>query len=102
MRLDKRILEATLAEAQIPAEKWQDMMLKAIGHGAGMGGPVLVLQGVQDEYGSVKQIEAIQRQIPLASALLLDDCKRAPHRDCPEATLAAVCQFMRGLPSYTT
>ncbi len=43
--------------------------------------PVLVLQGAQDEYGTPKQVEAIQRRILSASAIILDNCKHAPHRD---------------------
>ncbi|HYW36712.1 MAG TPA: alpha/beta fold hydrolase, partial [Terriglobales bacterium] len=49
--------------------------------------PVLVLQGAQDEYGSTKQIDVIQGRIPSASAIVLDNCKHAPHRDRSEATL---------------
>ena len=56
--------------------------------------PVLVLQGIQDEYGTKKQVEAIQRRIPSASAVMLDNCKHAPHRDRPEATLAAISRFL--------
>jgi pimeloyl-ACP methyl ester carboxylesterase len=55
--------------------------------------PVLVLQGAQDEYGTAKQIAAIQRRIRRASAIILDDCKHAPHCDRLEATLSAVAQF---------
>lgn len=64
--------------------------------------PVLILQGAQDEYGTVKQIEAIQRRIPSASAILLDDCKHAPHRDRCEATILSICQFIRSFPSHST
>jgi pimeloyl-ACP methyl ester carboxylesterase len=59
--------------------------------------PVLVLQGTEDEYGTIRQIEAIQRRIPSASAIILDDCKHAPHRDCCESTVSAISQFMRAL-----
>jgi pimeloyl-ACP methyl ester carboxylesterase len=59
--------------------------------------PVLVLQGAQDAYGTVKQIEAIQRRIPGASAMVLDNCKHTPHRDRREATLSAISQFVRSL-----
>jgi pimeloyl-ACP methyl ester carboxylesterase len=48
--------------------------------------PVLVLQGVRDEYGTIKQIEAIQRRIRSASAIILEDCGHAPHRDRCEAS----------------
>jgi pimeloyl-ACP methyl ester carboxylesterase len=62
--------------------------------------PVLVLQGTQDEYGTEKQIDAIQRRIPSASAIMLDDCNHAPHRDRPDATLSAISQFLRALPGF--
>ena len=58
--------------------------------------PVLAIQGAQDEYGTVKQIEAIERRIPSASAVILDNCKHAPHRDRREATLSAICSFLTG------
>ena len=61
--------------------------------------PVLVLQGAQDEYGTARQVEAIQRRIPSSSALLLDNCKHAPHRDRCEATLSAIRRFLDALPS---
>jgi pimeloyl-ACP methyl ester carboxylesterase len=60
--------------------------------------PVLVLQGAQDEYGTTMQIEAIQRRIPSTSAIILDDCKHAPHRDRRDATLSAISRFLVALP----
>ena len=59
--------------------------------------PVLVLQGAQDEYGTTRQIEAIQRKIPAANAIVFDACKHAPHRDRLEDTLAAIGKFVRAL-----
>ncbi len=62
--------------------------------------PVLVLQGTQDEYGTTKQIQAIQRRIPSAWAIMLDGCKHAPHRDHPDAALSAISRFLVALPSF--
>ena len=62
--------------------------------------PVLVLQGTEDEYGTPKQIEAIQRRIPSALALMLDGCKHAPHCDRSEATLSAISRFLIALPNF--
>jgi pimeloyl-ACP methyl ester carboxylesterase len=59
--------------------------------------PVLVLQGAQDEYGTAKQIDAIQRRIPKAQAILFENCRHAPHRDCREATLTAIVRLLRTL-----
>ena len=56
--------------------------------------PVLVLQGAQDEYGTLRQIDAIQRRIPSASVNILEDRGHAPHRDRREATLSAISRFL--------
>jgi pimeloyl-ACP methyl ester carboxylesterase len=66
--------------------------------------PVLVLQGEDDEYGTTRQVAAIQAKLPSAEVLMLPNCKHAPHRDQPEATLARIKEFLaplqnsRGLP----
>lgn len=62
--------------------------------------PVLVLQGAQDEYGTIRQVQTIQAKIPGASAVLLDDCQHAPHRDQRQAILAAISRFLRSIPSF--
>ena len=61
--------------------------------------PVLVLQGAQDEYGTTKQIQAVQARIPSASAVVLENCRHAPHRNQTEATLLAASQFIDSIKS---
>ena len=61
--------------------------------------PVLVLQGAEDEYGTIRQIEAIQRRIPAVSTIVLDGCKHTPHRDRCETTVSAISQFLQALAS---
>ena len=61
--------------------------------------PVLVLQGAQDEYGTLKQVEAIRARIPSTASVILDNCKHSPHRDQPEATLAAIVRFLYAITS---
>ena len=56
--------------------------------------PVLVIQGAQDQYGTTKQIKAIQTKIPSASATILDNCRHAPHRDQCDSTLLAMRHFL--------
>ena len=57
--------------------------------------PVLVIQGADDEYGTPAQLDAIERQVSgPVELLLLSDCKHSPHRDQPEATLAAIVRFV--------
>jgi pimeloyl-ACP methyl ester carboxylesterase len=57
--------------------------------------PILIVQGGQDEYGTRKQIEAIQRGARDVQALLLPQCGHSPHRDQPEATLRGIATFLR-------
>ncbi len=61
--------------------------------------PVLVIQGEDDEYGTMRQVEAIQARVPQAEALLLAECGHSPHRDQLEATLARMAQFIESLPA---
>ncbi|BCZ93352.1 hypothetical protein TthAA37_25410 (plasmid) [Thermus thermophilus] len=55
--------------------------------------PILAIQGHQDEYGTMLQIEEIARLAPRARLLKLSDCGHAPHRDQPEAVIGAVRDF---------
>jgi pimeloyl-ACP methyl ester carboxylesterase len=59
--------------------------------------PVLVIQGEDDEYGTIRQIEAIQERIPSTQVLLLPRCGHSPHRDQPAATLDRVAEFVATL-----
>lgn len=57
--------------------------------------PILVVQGEDDEYGTRKQVEAIQRGARAVQVLMLPECGHSPHRDQPEATLRAIADFAR-------
>jgi pimeloyl-ACP methyl ester carboxylesterase len=60
--------------------------------------PVLAIQGKDDEYGTLAQIEAIERGVKGRFAkLVLDQCKHSPHRDREAAVLAAMAEFIAGL-----
>jgi pimeloyl-ACP methyl ester carboxylesterase len=59
--------------------------------------PVLMIQGENDEYGTVAQVEAIQRRVPAAQTAILPRCGHSPHRDQPEITLEAIARFVNGL-----
>lgn len=59
--------------------------------------PVLVIQGEDDEYGTLAQVEAIRRRLQSAQTLVLPDCRHSPHRDQPQAVLASVAKFVSGL-----
>jgi len=60
--------------------------------------PVLAIQGSDDEYGTMAQVEAIERQVGgPCEVVKLDACGHSPHRDQPDATLAAITRFVAAL-----
>lgn len=60
--------------------------------------PLLLIQGRDDEYGTPAQLDAIERQAGGSVARIeLADCRHSPHRDQPEATLAAIAAFIATL-----
>ena len=57
--------------------------------------PILVIQGVQDQYGTMAQVEAIERQAGArVEVLALDKCRHSPQRDQSQATLQAITTFV--------
>lgn len=60
--------------------------------------PILIVQGADDQYGTLKQIEAAQAECycPVETAIL-PAVRHSPHRDAPEATLAATSSFINRL-----
>ncbi len=60
--------------------------------------PILIVQGKDDQYGTVKQIDAAQEECycPVDVALLAG-AKHSPQREAPEATLKAVSDFANRL-----
>jgi len=59
--------------------------------------PTLVIQGEDDQYGTVAHVDAIQRRVPGAQKLIMSNCGHSPHRDQPELTLAAISKFVAAL-----
>jgi pimeloyl-ACP methyl ester carboxylesterase len=60
--------------------------------------PVLAIQGRDDQYGTMAQVDAIARQLKGPVELLkLDRCGHSPHRDQPVAVLEAVREFIAPL-----
>jgi pimeloyl-ACP methyl ester carboxylesterase len=61
--------------------------------------PVLAIQGEQDAYGTMAQIDALAAQVAGEVSLLkLESCGHVPHREQIEKTLAAATRFIRQLP----
>jgi len=64
--------------------------------------PILAIQGVDDEYGTLAQVEAIRTQAinsPDVDILQLADCRHSSHRDQPVAVLRAILDFLDALPT---
>ncbi len=57
--------------------------------------PVLVVQGRNDDYGTLAQLDLIERAAggPVEK-LVLDDCGHAPQNDQTAAVLDAICDFL--------
>jgi pimeloyl-ACP methyl ester carboxylesterase len=57
--------------------------------------PVLIVQGEDDQYGTVKQIEVAERECycPVEVAML-KAARHSPQREAPEATLKAISEFV--------
>lgn len=63
--------------------------------------PALALQGRQDQYGTLAQIETVKARSPApAEILVIEDCRHSPHLDQPEAVLAAVSKFTARLKQH--
>jgi len=60
--------------------------------------PVLVIQGADDEYGTLNQVEAIERGCSgRVERAILANCGHSPHRDQPDQVIAAVTQFLSSM-----
>ncbi|VVM35527.1 alpha/beta fold hydrolase [Pseudomonas fluorescens] len=60
--------------------------------------PLLVIHGVEDEYGSAAHPERIAKlTVKQSEILMLSDCHHVPHRETPEAVVAATQRFISSL-----
>ena len=65
---------------------------------AKVGCPVLLLQGENDEYGTIRQITKITKKVrgPV-DARVIPSCGHSPHRDNPKLVLEIMSKFIRDL-----
>jgi pimeloyl-ACP methyl ester carboxylesterase len=64
----------------------------------GIACPVLAIQGADDEYGTLAQLDAVERGLRAPfRRLVLSGCRHSPHRDRADATLDAMRQFIAGI-----
>ena len=58
--------------------------------------PVLMIQGADDAYGTLAQLDAIATGVPgRCERLVLQACGHAPHRERPDEVLAREKGFLR-------
>lgn len=60
-------------------------------------GPLLAMQGEQDEYATMRQIEVIAEACPQTRLVRLADCGHSPHRDQEAAVLSEIVAFVSRL-----
>lgn len=57
--------------------------------------PLLAVQGLDDEYGTLEQIRGIARRVPQTELLELPDCGHSPHKDQPQKLIEAATRFIK-------
>ncbi|MGE5490554.1 MAG: alpha/beta fold hydrolase [Actinomycetota bacterium] len=57
--------------------------------------PVLALQGHEDEYATMRQIDVIAEKVSGTELVKLRACGHSPHKDQPEAVLSALADFIQ-------
>jgi len=66
-----------------------------------IGCPVLAIQGENDAYGTVRQLDVISRLTETGASHILKDCGHSPHREQAAETLRLISEFIRTLhPSH--
>jgi pimeloyl-ACP methyl ester carboxylesterase len=59
--------------------------------------PLMALQGNDDPYGSMAQIEEIALNAPHTQLVKIENCGHSPHKDQPEKVLQALKYFSSSL-----
>jgi pimeloyl-ACP methyl ester carboxylesterase len=101
--LPRRLARHHGAETERVFRAWHDVWLRPEFRSwnieeclPGIECPVLLIQGEDDEHGTLAQLDAVERQVrgPV-ERLVLPRCGHSPHRDHPEAVLATASDFIR-------
>ncbi len=59
--------------------------------------PILAIQGENDQYGTMRQLDRVAELQPAAQLLRLPDCRHSPHLDRPDEVVEAVAAFCRSI-----
>jgi len=67
-------------------------------HLSAVTSPVLVVQGLDDQYGTEAQVDAIAAGVSgRAETLLIPGCGHAPHQEAPRTLFPEIARFVAGL-----
>lgn len=63
--------------------------------------PVLAIQGRDDPYGTLAQLDAVTHRVchSTVSTLIIDECRHAPHLECGSTVFAAIAGFCASIES---
>jgi pimeloyl-ACP methyl ester carboxylesterase len=64
---------------------------------AGISAPLLLVQGLQDPYGSVAQVDEVAARVAQAQVLKLDRCGHNPHKEHSAQVLQHIAAWSRAL-----
>lgn len=56
--------------------------------------PLLAVQGRQDQYGTLAQLEEIKREVPQTELLVVDQCRHIPQPEQPQVLLDGITRFL--------
>lgn len=59
--------------------------------------PLLLIQGLNDEYGTMLQLDETAYAVPHAQQLRLANCGHSPHRDQPKLCIEGVTNFLNAI-----
>ncbi len=62
--------------------------------------PILAIQGTDDQYGTIRQIQSIKDHAPFAETRLIANCRHSPHIEHPEHVLTIMTQFIQGILTH--
>lgn len=58
--------------------------------------PVLFIQGKEDQYGTLRQLETLKRHLPSSpDTCIIDQARHSPHLDRPGETLDSIDRFLK-------
>ena len=59
--------------------------------------PLLAVQGIDDEYGTLEQVHGIARRVAQTEVVEMKDCAHSPHRDQPQELIRVATSFMNDI-----